>query len=444
MRISTNMIYQKGVAAIQQQTSGLLNTQQQVSTGRRILTPADDPIASARALELGQSKAVNSQFALNIGYADDNMKLLEGKLIGVGDILHYTRERAVQAGNSTLSTADLASLATDIKSQFEAMFALANSKDGQGDYIFSGYKAGTQPFSGNLSGVRYDGDQGGRTIQVSASRFMPISLPGSDVFDKTRIIDDSAIGLYPAAANKGSESPTVSLADATAVRQATRYQIEFSQPDPAIAGTYTIERWGQDGNVVPWTADELAALPAGFSWPADGSSVSYTPDPLDPASYQVTLDGLNINLPADPVPDPIDAPQEVRQVKDEVTDGDRFEIYVASTNMLDNLAMFAVALEKPGASRNTGAVAFALDNLDAAQENVLRVRAQIGSQMVETQQLANLGSDLNIQYAEAISRLEDVDYAEAISRLTQQQTYLQAAQQSFMRVTGLSLFNYLN
>ncbi|MDX9700870.1 MAG: flagellin, partial [Rhodocyclaceae bacterium] len=143
-------------------------------------------------------------------------------------------------------------------------------------------------------------------------------------------------------------------------------------------------------------------------------------------------------------PDPIDAPQEVRQVKDEVTDGDRFEIYVASTNMLDNLAMFAVALEKPGASRNTGAVAFALDNLDAAQENVLRVRAQIGSQMVETEQLANLGSDLNIQYAEAISRLEDVDYAEAISRLTQQQTYLQAAQQSFMRVTGLSLFNYLN
>jgi flagellar hook-associated protein 3 FlgL len=75
---------------------------------------------------------------------------------------------------------------------------------------------------------------------------------------------------------------------------------------------------------------------------------------------------------------------------------------------------------------------------------VLRVRAQIGSQLLEVDQLVSLGSDLDLQYAGTLSRLQDLDYNEALSRLAQQQTNLQAAQQSFMKITGLSLFNYLS
>src|SRR5690606_32097044 len=112
MRISTSMIYQKGLMAIQQQTADMLKTQQQVATGRRVLTPADDPIAAARALELNQSRAVTQQFGLNLGYADDNLKLLENKLTGIGDILQYSRERAVQAGNGAYSADDVRYIAT--------------------------------------------------------------------------------------------------------------------------------------------------------------------------------------------------------------------------------------------------------------------------------------------------------------------------------------------
>ena len=74
---------------------------------------------------------------------------------------------------------------------------------------------------------------------------------------------------------------------------------------------------------------------------------------------------------------------------------------------------------------------------------MLRVRAGIGSRQNEIDALANVGEDLNLNYAQTLSRLRDVDYAEAITRLTQQQTYLEAAQKSFLRVTGLSLFNYV-
>ncbi len=75
---------------------------------------------------------------------------------------------------------------------------------------------------------------------------------------------------------------------------------------------------------------------------------------------------------------------------------------------------------------------------------MLTTRAQIGSQLVEVEQLGFIGSDLDLQYATTLSNLQDLDYNEAISRLTQQQTYLQAAQQSFLKTTGLSLFNYLS
>lgn len=398
MRISTSMIYDRGVGAIQNQWKNILQTQQQVATGRRVLTPADDPIASARSLEIGQTKAVNSQFSVNIGYADDAMKLLESRLQSAGDILHYVRERAVQAGNGAMASEDLRYMATDMKAQFEAMLALANSQDGTGDYIFGGYRAQQQPYDGGLSGVSYNGDQGERTIQVSASRYMPTSLPGSDVFDRTLTLDTDSIKIYGGLKNSGTAAPTLTAVASGAVNQASRYQLRFD----AGTGNYNVSRIGQDGIEVP-PATTLAPPSA-------------------------TIDGLTLSLPTT-----------------DVVDGDAFEIYVPSTNMLNNMAMFASALEaQNGVSGMTGAVAFALETFDAGQENILKTRAQIGSQLTETEALASLGSDLDLQYATTLSGLQDVDYAEAISRLTQQQTYLQAAQQSFMRVSGLSLFNYLS
>lgn len=397
MRISTSMIYDRGVGAIQNQWKNILHTQQQVSTGRRVLTPADDPIASARALEIGQTKAVNSQFAVNIGYADDAMKLLESRLQSAGDVLHYVRELAVQAGNGAMAPEDLRYMATDMKAQFEAMLALANSQDGTGDYIFGGHRSQQQPYDGGLSGVSYNGDQGERTIQVSASRYMPVSLPGSDVFDRTLRLDTDSIKVYGAPENSGTAAPMLTDVAPAAVSQASRYQLRFD----AGAGNYSVTRIGQDG---------IEVLPA----------TTLTP-PND------AIDGLTLSLPTTGV-----------------ADGDAFEIYVPSTNLLNNMAMFASALESPGVSGMTGAVAFALETFDAGQENILKTRAQIGSQLTETEALASLGSDLDLQYASTLSGLQDVDYAEAISRLTQQLTYLQAAQQSFMRVSGLSLFNYLS
>ncbi len=397
MRVSTNMIYDRGVATIQRQTADLLKTQQQVASGRRILTPADDPIGAARALEITQSKAINTQFTTNQGYAGDNLKLLENRLTGVGEVLQYVRERTIQAGNAALSQNELNFIATDLRAQFEALVGLANSQDANNEFLFAGYKSQTQPFQGGFGAVNYAGDEGTRTIQVSSSRFMPVSFPGSEVFQRTRVLDDSAVTIAAAIANMGSAALTTAPGSVPSA-PGVRYIVEWD----ALAGEYAVTRRA------PGVPD--ATLP-----------------PVLPAAGQITFEGITLDVSGAPA------------------NGDRFEVFAASTDMFANLAVFIDALERPGPSGMAGgAVGFALQTLDAGLDNILRVRAQIGSQLVEVENLRNVGEDLDIQYATTLSRLQDVDFAEAISRLTRQQTFLEAAQASFVRVTGLSLFNFIN
>ena len=183
MRISTSMIYDQGVNSINQQYGDLVKLQQQLSTGRRVLTPADDPIASARALQVAQSQSVNAQYMLNGQHAQSSLELEESVLTQVTGLLQDARVLAVNAGNPSLSDSDRTSLAVDLQGRYAQLLGLANTTDGNGLYLFSGYKGTTQPFSETGSGgVSYNGDQGQRRVQVSASRQIAVSSSGAEVF----------------------------------------------------------------------------------------------------------------------------------------------------------------------------------------------------------------------------------------------------------------------
>lgn len=191
MRISTAQIYSSNVATISQQQAERLHTQQQLSTGMRVLTPSDDPVAAARALVVGQSVALNSMQKESQGVASDSLGLLDKTLGSINDILSYIKDRAIQANAGSLSASEKESLATDISAQFDELMNLANTKDANEEYLFSGYMGNTKPFTGNLAGVSYQGDQGSRCLQVSNSRQIPTNVNGDELF---MTIDDGAGG----------------------------------------------------------------------------------------------------------------------------------------------------------------------------------------------------------------------------------------------------------
>ena len=132
MRVSTNSVYELGVTSILRQQEGMLKTQQQVSTGRRILTPADDPAAAARALDVTQAESINTQYAENRNNAKASLGLAESVLQAVTNLIHDVRTVALNAGNPTLVDNDRAGLATELRGRFEELMGLANSTDGSG------------------------------------------------------------------------------------------------------------------------------------------------------------------------------------------------------------------------------------------------------------------------------------------------------------------------
>lgn len=184
MRVSTSLIFNTGTQGILDRQADLYRMQNQLATGRRIQTPADDPIGSAQALEVTQAKEVNQQYLDNQGNARAKLSLLDSTLGGINEELQKIYERGIQAGNGSYGDAERGAIAAELKQRMQSLIGLANTQDGNGLYIFSGFKSTTQPFQG--AAATYQGDSGNEALQVSSSRVMNTTENGMDVFVRVR------------------------------------------------------------------------------------------------------------------------------------------------------------------------------------------------------------------------------------------------------------------
>lgn len=182
MRVSTNMMFETGANRISDLNSAINKTMQQISTNRRVLTPADDAVAAARALDVSQSQAINAQFATNRQNASSSLMLTDSTLSGVTALLQDVKTSIVAAGNGGFSDADRASVATELSGRLDELLGLANATDGAGSYLFSGFQTATQPFVKTTAGAQYQGDGGSRKLQVDSSRQMEIGASGQQIF----------------------------------------------------------------------------------------------------------------------------------------------------------------------------------------------------------------------------------------------------------------------
>ena len=320
----------------------------------------------------------------------------------------------MQAGDGiVVSGEDLRNLATDMRAQFDALLALANSQDGNGDFLFSGYKAQTQPFTGTIAGVTYAGDQGTRAIQVSEWRDLPVSVPGSELFEDTRTLDASS--LYSANGQNNTGSASISLA--------------YNPAPPALSDTGRRYEITYDDTVVPpanpYTVIEYVP---GNPTPVPVGAATFVQDPTPGAPLGAGVLSFNgIDATVTGAPDNQDA----------------FDVQVASKSLFQNMALFIDGLERPGASRMAGTVAATLDSLTAGLDNVLQVHTRMGSHMTEAENLKSVSADLNLQYQSRLSDLQDLDYVQALSDLIRVKTSLDAAQSSYANIANMSLLNYL-
>ncbi len=182
-RISTFMIYERGINAMLQRQGEVSETQMQISTGRRILTASDDPAGASRIVDYNRKIDTVEQYLNNADRARTRLEVEENVLAGVEDILLRMKELTVQGGSDVLAPGDRAALAVEVRELREMLVGLANSRDAQGEYIFAGYQTKTRPFEEAVDGaVSYLGDLGGRELQISDDRKIAEGDNGHAVF----------------------------------------------------------------------------------------------------------------------------------------------------------------------------------------------------------------------------------------------------------------------
>ena len=407
MRIASSTIYETGVSQLSTLQSSLARTQQQITTNRRMLTPADDPIASARALEVTQSKSVNGQFVTNRQNARAALATEELALAGATRVIQGVQSIAIAAGNGTLNAADRESFAMELEGHLEDMLGIANSTDGTGDCMFGGYKTETAPFARTAGGAEYLGDQGQRQLQASTSRQIPVGDSGSAVFESNRTGNGTFV-ISAAAGNAG----TGVVSNGTVVDQAkltgNQYEISFAVSGTPAATTYSV-------------LDKKTGLPP----PGVSGPQPFSPD------QSIAFDGLSFTVKGNPAAgDKMNIEPSTKQ-----------SVFKTMTDLIATLRAPVNTSGQQGALSN--GLNRANENLASALDNVLSVRSSVGSRQKELDTLDSAGEDLNIQYEGTLSNLQDLDLIAAYTSYTQQQVTLEAAQKSFKSLTGLSLFNYI-
>lgn len=407
MRVSSSMLYQQGLASMNNQQGSLLHVQQQLGTGRRILTPSDDPVAATRALQVAQAGAVNDQYATSRKQANINLSMESSTLTSVVTAIQNIQTLVVQAGGGSLSDADRASIATELQDNYHQLLGLANANDGNGVYLFAGYQSATPPFATNAGGaVQYNGDTSQQLLQVDAARQMAAGDDGRSVFQSVQGTA-TYVASAPAANTGTAIYSAVTVTDPTNPLYGHNLSIDFSN------ATGTMQYQVMDQSAVP---------PA-----AVGAPVNY----VDGAGIQIG--GISISVSGTPQNGDSISLQPAQQ---------------AGTDIFANLQNVITALKRPVATDADRAalansLATANRKMSNSLDNVSTVQSSVGSRMQELDALDTIGSNRGLNYTQTLSGLQDLDYASAITQYYQKQTALQAAQQSFMQIQGMNLFKYL-
>jgi len=399
MRVSTSWMQQQSIGTMMDRQSDLSRINTQLSTGKRINQPSDDPVGAARSLDLNHLTADTAQYQRNISTANARLGLEDQSLSNVTNVLGRVRTLLLQAANGTQTDETRGDIAAEIVQLREQLLGQANSKDGQNEYIFAGNRTGSQPFAAQGS-VTYLGDDGQRMVAAGPGFQVPTGDPGSAVFGNIPTGNGtfavSAAGTNTGMAVAGSTSVSDPGANPSAW-DGGDYHIVFTAAD-----AYEVQ--DVDGNVL--------------------DNGSYDPD----KGGSITFRGAQVAFSGTP---------DV---------GDSFSLGASSTQSvfttLDNI-ISTLRMPNGGGSDMQNAINTQFANLDQAIDNITRTRGMVGARMNALDQQASLNDDLTLQYKSALSDAQDLNYYDAISQLGAQTTALQAAQLTFSKVQGSKLFDYL-
>jgi flagellar hook-associated protein 3 FlgL len=400
LRISTAGMQAAMLGSLLDAQARLARTQEQIASGRRINSPADDPIGATRIEALTRQIEAGRQYARNSDAAANRLKFEEQALADLGNSLNRVRELVLQASNATVDPASRAMIRAEVAGRVQEMLDIANRQDGQGEYLFAGLASRTRPFERTDAGVAYRGDQGQRFQAVGATQRVADGDSGDAVFGRVPGGNGTFV-TGPSVGNTGTGVIGVG-----------------NVLDPAAwpGGAFTLRFVASDAWEVVDSAAPVPNVVASGAY-ASGQAIEFA--------------GISVEVSGQP-----DAGDSFT-----VTDAGRVGFFEALDGLVATLdASTATPAER---AQFQSRIAGGLAQLDQSLGHLQQVRADVGVRLGTIDGAVAAQEDLEIDLQSLLSSIRDLDYAEAVSRLNQQFVALQAAQQSLARVGQLSLFDYL-
>jgi flagellar hook-associated protein 3 FlgL len=392
------MLYQQAVVNIDNGQAALAKLQSQMSSGLRVQVAADDPLAAGQTLTAQKSLADITQWQSNVTTLQNHLGLEDTALTTVNQALAQIQALAVQANNATLNDNDRKSIANAMQQQLNAILSQANAQGEDGRYLFGGSQDSGAPFALQASGVIYNGNSTVKMLTVGANREIAVNDPGDSVFLNTQSGDGHVV-VSAGATNTGTSYVT---------------DLHVADPSQATGHSYSVSFNGGQYQVVDNTTTNVVA------------TGTYTPDTA------IQFDGLSLTLTGAP------------------ENGDTYQvgpsapqdIFTTVQNLINTVAAGTGSSTAQHAAQQTSFYG-ELQALTGAQNHISSILGGVGAREQTLSDASSQLSGLSTQLQTTISGLQDLDYAAASSKLAQTQLALQAGEQTYAMIQGLSLFNYL-
>ena len=306
MKISTHLLFERGSAQMSSVQTKLTQTQAQLAQGKQVINASDAPNQAATIQRLKSILSRQESYQSSLNTVKARLEGEDTTLQSVSNLLVRAKEVSVQGANDTLSAADRKSLGTEMQALRDQLLSLANTKDSNGNYLFSGSRVKQPPFVETANGSPvYMGDQTRMNVRVGEQRSIPMNRTGTDAF-------------------------------------------------------------------VPVARADINNRESGVGF------------------FQV------------------------------------FDDLIAGLN------------DSKGTAIRRG-----IGEIDALKQGVSLAQAQIGTNLNVVDQQSSVVEDTTLNLKTTLSSIEDLDYASAITKMNQQMLSLEAAQNSFAKISQLNLFNYI-
>ncbi|AXQ15289.1 flagellar biosynthesis protein FlgL [Shewanella algae] len=401
MRISTSQMYQQNLNSILQKQTDTNRILEQLSSGKKVNTAGDDPVAAIGIDNLYQQNALVQQYLKNVDYSKNHLSMAESKLGSAETLVTSIREQMLRAVNGTLAPSERQMIADELRGSLDELLSIANTQDESGNYLFSGFSTDNQPFAFDASGnMVYSGDSGVRDALVAQGVAMGTNIPGDSAFMRV----PNGLGDYG----------VNYLASQTGDFRVLSAKID--NPAAHVADTYTFNFTDNGAGGV-----DLEVLDSGGTAVANVANFD--------ASNPVSFNGIEVKLDGTPA------------------GGDSFTMEPdAEVPIFDTIQQAIDLLEDPNrvnTPEGKAELAQLLNNVDSGLNQLSVARGVAGNNLKSLESYSSNHTEEELVNKSALSLLEDLDYASAITEFQKQQLALNAVSNVFSRVGSVSLFDFI-